>query len=180
MSGITTHSFFSFSQSSYKLDVYVLPILQRKMKEARKVFKGIQLVSGWTENPTQARPHWPGHTDSKPGLHSAVSSSGLPHSYSLSYLQKSWALNAASRGQSRKMRDSKGRMQGRAWAPIEFRRDPEEISTLLSEVQSAQVRSSGGSFKSLKGTQARREETSLPLNVHNPLHLHHSFLPYHL
>ncbi|XP_053529179.1 uncharacterized protein LOC128628569 [Artibeus jamaicensis] len=62
----------------------------------------------------------PGHIDSKPAPHSALGSSGLPHSCSLSYLQKSWALNAASRGQSGRMRDSEGRMQGWALAPVEL------------------------------------------------------------
>lgn len=41
-----------FSQSSYKLDFYVLPTLQRKIREARKVLKGIQRVSGWADNPS--------------------------------------------------------------------------------------------------------------------------------
>lgn len=114
---VTIHPFFSSLQQTSEVDSYILPILQRKIKEARKVFKGKQLVNGRAENPTQD-PLTP-----KPGPHPAVGSCGLPALVPLcllSYLWKPCALNADSRGKSGIMRDSEGTVQSWAWAPVEF------------------------------------------------------------
>lgn len=141
------------------------------------MFKGIQQLNAWADNPTQAplTPSLGSIWAPLACLHQCLCALFLSAEVCIPLLQLPEA--------EWRMRDSKGGMQCWAWVPVELRGEPEEIRILMSEIRSAQVKSSSLGVNincSLRGTQTCRETTSHPLNVHKTPDLHYSLITYRL